>query len=803
MSSARPFDGLRVLDLSREIAGAYATRLLCDQGACVLKVEAPGQPDPLRRRSATGSELPPGEDAPLFRFLNAGKQAALCDSTKPAQRAQLLERAREANLLVESGPPGELEARLAPVETLQAQNPELSIISISPWGRRGPWAGRPASEWTLQAATGFMARRGTPARGPVGAGGRLGEYAAGAFAAVAALAAWRGTRAGGPGRHIDLSIFEAMLCCTTQYWDLNQQFLGGQLQQYVDTPSIEACADGWVGFATPTAAQWRDFCLMIERPELAQDERFRDANARMQHLDFIRAAIHDWTRTRCKADILELCELRRIPCAPVCNGATLLETDHFQERGVFVPNPHGFLQPRVPFRLDGAPATPVAKAPGVGEQSLRWPEKQSAPPPEPRAQRRGDAAEGALAGLRVVDLTAFWAGPFATNVMALFGADVIKIESTRRPDGMRFVNCHPEAKLWEGGSIFHGANTGKRSVTLDLDSAEGMALLRRLIERADLLVENFSVRVLDNFGLDMKTLHAWNPKLVVLRMPAWGLDGPWRGRTGFAMNVEQASGIAWRAGYKDQPMVANVCDPIGSLHAVIALFAALEERKRRGRGALVEAPLAETALHLAAEQVVEYSATGVRLEALGNRGPDHAPQGIYRCRGETWLALSVATKREWSALCAALRPFAVGDALRLLDDAALAEPRARQARHDELDRALNTICAAHDAAALAALLREAGVPAEPLINGHCVMPNPQLEARGFYQWLEHPLTGGARYPGLPWVGLADGLPERPPPTLGQHNREVLCGELGLPDADFEKLCERGVVGDRPAWVKTV
>jgi crotonobetainyl-CoA:carnitine CoA-transferase CaiB-like acyl-CoA transferase len=149
-----------------------------------------------------------------------------------------------------------------------------------------------------------------------------------------------------------------------------------------------------------------------------------------------------------------------------------------------------------------------------------------------------------LAGLRVLDLTAFWAGPFATNVLALLGADVVKVESVNRPDGMRFVNVKPGPPLWEAGSIFHGANSEKRAVTLRLDREEGRRLLRALVERADALVENFSARVLDQFDLGWQTLSAWNPRLVLVRMPAWGLTGPWRDRTGFAMNVEQACGIA-------------------------------------------------------------------------------------------------------------------------------------------------------------------------------------------------------------------------------------------------------------------
>jgi crotonobetainyl-CoA:carnitine CoA-transferase CaiB-like acyl-CoA transferase len=301
--------------------------------------------------------------------------------------------------------------------------------------------------------------------------------------------------------------------------------------------------------------------------------------------------------------------------------------------------------------------------------------------------------------------------------------------------------------------------------------------------------------VLDQFDLGWETLSAWNPRLVLVRMPAWGLDGPWRDRTGFAMNVEQACGIAWRGGYPDLPMNANVCDPVGALHAVTAVFAALEHRRHTARGQQVEVPLVEPGLNLAAEQVVEHSAYGVLLGSEGNRGPDAAPQGVYTCRDGERIALAVANDEQWAALAAEL-----SGAGELFADAGLAGAAQRRARHDAIDAALARACAGCGAADLAERLVAAGVPAQVLINAHRVMPHPQLEHRAFYQTLDHPHTGRARYPGLPFVGLADGRPRRPPPTLGQHNREVLAGELGFAQSELLRWERFGIIGNQPAWL---
>ena len=789
MSQDGLFSDLRVLDLSRGIGGAYATKLLADQGADVLKVEERERPDPLRRETACGVAPAEGEDSALFRFLNAGKR-----SVAFSDRAALLELAEESDVLVESFEPGDPAGLLGDPADLRRRLPRLSTVAISPWGRTGPYADRPATEWTLQAGSGFMARRGRPEMGHIGAGGRLGEYSAGAFAAVAALASWREARRSGQGRSVDISMFESMLICSTQYWDLDSQMRGGQLPQYLDIPAVEPAKDGWVGFSPQTSDQWKSFCLLIERPEIAEDDRFLTADIRQAHLDFLHDAIHSWTRQRTIEEILELCEALRIPASPVGNGELLPETDHFVARGVFVDNPHGFTQPRTPYALSACERRPVRPAPSLGADDAAWrPRAESTP-----AAADAGAGQGALAGLRVADLTAFWAGPFATNVMALLGADVVKVESIGHPDGMRFVNAKPGVPIWEGGCIFHGANPEKRGTTLELNTDEGRAVLRRLVERSDLLVENFSPRVLANFGIGPETLLEWNPRLIVVRMPAWGLDGPWQNRTGFAMNVEQASGIAWRAGYTSQPLTANFCDPVGSLHAIVATFAALEHRERTGEGQVIEVPLVGPALNLAAEQIVEHSAYGARLDSHGNRNPRHVPQGIYPGGDGRYFTLAVRSEAEWSALG---RVLAAGEEAECFGDPGLESAGARWDRHDEIDAAIERAAAARPAEEWVAALCEAGVPAETLINGFDLMPHPQLIARAFHQELSHPLTGTNRYSGLPFVGLADGLPTIPPPTLGQHNREVLEGELGLSGSEVDALEEKGVIGTQPPWAQ--
>ncbi|MBW2496558.1 MAG: CoA transferase [Deltaproteobacteria bacterium] len=802
--SSWPIPGMRVLELATGIAGPYAGKMLCDAGADVIKLERP-EGDPLRCFTACGRALAAGEDSALFRYLNASKRSIVADPGERGGEALALELATRSDVLIESDGPGGLESRGLSLEALHAANPALVVVSISPWGLMGPWAERPATEFTLQAVCGAATRRGLPDRTPIASGGQLGCFATGAYAGASALAAWIEARRSGEGQHLDAALFEGVITVLTTFFALKGHWVDEPLALAAEAPSIEPARDGWVGICTYTAQQWKDFCALIQRPDLGEDERFHHASFRFENRDLVAKAIADWTSERTVEEIVELASLMRVPSAPVLDAAGVLECDHFQERGVFVEGPGGIRPPRVPYKLGLGETRPLGPAPSLDEHGDAIRAELASGSLRPAiAQGEGEGAGGSdlpFEGLRIIDLTAFWAGPVVTSFFADLGADVVKVESTKRPDGMRFVGSSGNQPLWEWSEVFHGVNPGKRSITLNLDSQEGKALLIRLLESADVLTENASARVLENFGLGYETLRKINPRLVVLRMPAWGLDGPWRDRPGFAANIEQASGVAWLTGYADLPFVPAACDPIGGIHAAFGVMAALEIRRRTGEGQQVESSLVEPALNVAAALTLEWQAYGEMLMREENRGPTASPQGLFRCqpprdeRDPEWLAIAVENDAQWEGLRRAL-----GDP-EWAREIALTSEAGRRAAQDAIETGISGWAAGLRAREAETVLLAEGVPAAAAVNAHFLVGNEQLESRGFFQTLEHPVTGSTPYAVLPvrFSKRRCGRHASPPPTMGQHNEEVLGGELGLSSAEIEALLQKKVIGHQPEF----
>jgi crotonobetainyl-CoA:carnitine CoA-transferase CaiB-like acyl-CoA transferase len=374
---------------------------------------------------------------------------------------------------------------------------------------------------------------------------------------------------------------------------------------------------------------------------------------------------------------------------------------------------------------------------------------------------------------------------------------VIHVESVTRVDGIRMTGAltGTDGPWWERAPMYLCPNTNKRDLTIDLATPEGRDVLSRLIERSDGIVENFTPRVLPGFGFDWETIHRLNPRCVLVRMPAFGLSGPWSDNTGFAQTMEQVTGMAWLTGHAwDQPRIQRgPSDPNAGMHAAFSLIVGLFERDATGDGCHLETTMVEGALNAAAELVIEYTAHGVVLERDGNRSPNAAPQGIYPCRGfDTWLAISIADDDQWKALVVALGSPAWAA------DPALSSYVGRYAARDQLDERIAQWAADRDVDSAAALLVGAGVPAAEARDPRLVADHPQYRHRHFYERLDHPIIGPRLTPTVPFrFASVERWLRHPAPTLGQHNHDILVDELGLSEDTYGHYEARGIIGTRP------
>ncbi len=760
---AAPLSGIRVLEIGDRIATAYCGKLLRDAGADVVMVEPP---DGHRlRRFRPAGVAPSAGDGPLFSFLAGGKRSVL--------RTALHSELAWADVVILGASPA--EATALGLNRDEIESSTTPVVTVSDFGWSGPWTEVPATEFTLQAWCGSTGSRGEPERPPIAVGGDLGEFIAGSYAAFFALAAYRG------GRGFDMSVLEAMTTSMQVFsWLRKELMLLEVLGRSTEVPSVERAKDGYVGISMATGQQWQDFCAMVECADLADVPELRFQVGRWEQRELIRARTGGWFAEHTVAEIVELAALFRIPMAAIGTGETLPKMDHFVARGSFVDHPAGFRAPGPPWRMSRTPPLPPAQAPTLGDGALDPGSR------EPRENASG--TELPLDGVRIVDLTAFWAGPAATHLLAMLGADVVKIESVQRPDGMRFAGGFRAdvERWWEYSWVFHGVNSGKCSVTIDLESDDGRALFGRMVADADVVIENFTPRVMENFGLDYPALRGFNERIIDVRMPGFGLDGPWRDRVGFAMTMEQLAGLAWITGYPDGLPTAprGACDPLAGVHAAYLTLAALEHRRRTGQGQLVEVPMIEVVLNASALQVIEHDVAGVLLTRRGNRGHEFAVQNVYSCAGnDQWIAISIRHDADWQALKGVLGKPKWAQDVDYTEDAA-----------EVIDGHLASWLQCQPRDETVAALLAAGIPAAPVLQPPEVIDNPCLRARGFFQAVTHPLCGPLPYPRPPVAGH---FVNSAAPLLGEHNAEIFTGALGLTGQELARLAAEDVIGSWP------
>ena len=796
--------GVRVLDLSRSVSGAWCARLFSDMGADVTLAEPPsGHPSwRLAPFAKDGRSI-------VAMFVLANRRSVVLEDGDGGQLASLV---RGSDIVVVSArPAGGLAVSPGDLADI---HPNAVVVAITPHGLTCTRSQFPGNDLTAWARSGWAAANGLVGREPLQGSGFIASYHAGTLAYGAAVSALLSNeRHGGTpaGQCIDIAEDETLL----------EIFQGGFLiAQYqgeppprkrvrvVDTFPVPV-ADGHFSLALPPGERFRDAMLALGREEYAEDERFATPAGRQAHEDELCDAIEARLREQTRAELFDSLSVLRISAGPVLHMDELSVHPQLRARGYFVRPPDaadGPEYPGAPFRMSATPWSLGRSAPEPGADPAHVEPAAAVTPP-----RAGEApARGPLEGLRVVALTHVWLGTFCTEQLALHGAEVIQVEARKLPDVWRggYDGAIPAAlgerdsarHSWNCSPRYNSVNLNKLAITLDLSDPEGRQLFLDLVRTADVLVENFSSRVMGNLGLSYEQLREVKPDLVMASCCAYGQSGPWSAAIGNGGTVEPTSGMSSLLGYLDsQPLNSGemIPDPVGGAYGFAAIVSALHHRERTGEGQFIDLSMQEANLTYVGDAMLQYHVTGEVRPRMGNRHLTFAPHGIYPSAPgdgatEQWIALAAESELQWGALCELVGPRDWTTDPRFVNNA------GRKQHEDALDAAIARWTAALPRDELADELCEAGVPASPVLAAIELAEDPVYRERGVIVEVEHPEVGRMPQIGIPYQYTRTPIAvTSPSPLHGEHSFAVLNRILGVTRERFEELEQRGVTGMGP------
>lgn len=400
-----------------------------------------------------------------------------------------------------------------------------------------------------------------------------------------------------------------------------------------------------------------------------------------------------------------------------------------------------------------------------------------------------------LQGVRIVDACIYWAGPMATMLLADLGAEVIKIESIQRLDHLRLLGGWPTPDGYEWSAAFNGANRNKYGITLNLNHPRGREVFKSLVKIGDIVTENFSPRVMENWGLTYDALKKINPRLIMLSMPGFGGTGPWRNYVTFGPNVEMVSGMPTISGYPDGgPMMTGyIADPAAGLMGAVAVMVALQHRHRTGEGQHIDMSQMEAITTFMGGPIMEYVMNGRVQPRRGNRHSSSAPHGVYRCKGDDqWVTITVSSEQGWARFCDVVGnpPWTKEPKFR--------DNTSRLQNHDDLDRLITEWTSQREKHEVMQALQGVGVAAGPVLTYAEILSDPHIKERGFFETITRPVTGTHPYPGFPAkLSETPVTIRRPAPTLGQDNEHVLTKLLGMTEEEIKQLADEEIIGTEP------
>jgi crotonobetainyl-CoA:carnitine CoA-transferase CaiB-like acyl-CoA transferase len=785
-SHSGTLEGIRVLDATAPM-GAYVSRILGDLGANVVKIEPPG--------GDSGRYLAPfvtvGQEQVSLPFVHANlnKHSLILNLEEQEDQARFRALAEQADVVVSTENAATWTARGIDLERLSTRYPGLVWTSISPFGLSGPHHTYAGNNLIAEGMGGLMFIQGDDTQPPCVSPYEQGCHLASLHAAFGTLLALWERQASGRGQVVEIALQEVVAHI---YFTLVRYTYASEITRRPGvrnplTPNgYYRCQDGHVFISLFMPHQWDRLVALLDDAALAEPA-FRERDYRQQHADVVDTRIEKFTQRFDCWTLTEMLQLHGLPAAPLQTVADLAANVHLAARQFFTDFEQpsgGRLRSVGPlYRASASPLRIWRPAPRLGENH----ENRRV---ETTSQVKHTHVPGAaamprslpLADIRILDLSRVWAGPYGTRYLADFGAEVIKVESGKFPDGRR-----PD------DPAYAEINRNKRFITLNFQTPAGQDLLQRLVAVSDVVVENFSPRVMRQYGFTYERLRQVRPDLIMVSMPGFGQSGPHSAFASYGGPLMAYTGMALLWGYADSPLNAHsklaYPDYIAAGTLALAVLAALHHRTRTGQGQLIEIAQVEATAAAMEVAFLDYFANGRIAAPRGNRDPNAVPQGCYPCRGhDAWCVISCTTEAQWHALAQTIG----GNALVAAPQFATAAERWQ--RHDEIDALISAWtreCTPYQAMRL---LQATGVPAGMVQTGEDLWRDIHLRSRGFMVRITDPELGALEHPGIPIrLHATPGQIQRPAGQLGEANEAIFRGLLGLTADELARLVEANVI----------
>lgn len=798
-----PFSNLKVLDFSADFAGSYCSKLLADFGASVKKIIYEGRGDRSASYGPFIDDFRDSKSSAMFHYMNYNKEVVPVPEGTQLNEKLLL----SADLLIEDFSSKDFNFCGLDLEKIRKLNPDILICSLTPFGRETEWVDKPWSDLTIQALTGMCSVNGEQGKAPLKEPGTESEFITGANAFVASVAALINRDVTGVSQGVNVSILKSVLHSYSPYLLAALHTRNPREQQSQGLHfGLIPCKDGYVSLSVRHEPTWEHMWLFFGDPEFSENPKFDTAAKRRINEEELSEILLPILAQYSRKDLLHGLSPLRILVGIANSVSDLLEDEHLKARNAFInyeSEGKSWQMPGPPFQMSLTPWKFESSA--TSEDFQIWEEPLKLTNKTSKSLSALNKPKGPLSGMRGIVLTQAWAGAYSTQLLSDLGMEIIQVESVTRIDPWRggvpprlaglYPNSNPGDNPWDRNALYNGVNRGKKAITLDLSHSEAKEVFMELVSISDVVVENFSGRVISNLGLDYESLRSVNPSVVMVRMPTYGTSGPYSNYPGNGGTTEPVSGMSFLMGYHDGPPVNSGImhtDAYSGVLACGATITALRERLISGVGQEVDISQQEVSMTLLAEYIMEGSLSGESPGRQGNINRDYAPQGCYLSKDSYWIAISVKTDRQWKSFCDSL----MLDSLVTDEDYSTKEFRKMNAVR--LDREISKKMGNCIASEVVGKLQAESVPCEVISTLLEAAENDDFYQMGLFEKIFHSESGNFYYPVPPWD--FENNPrnaQEPAPTLGEHSEEIFSNLNGWSENEITRFKNLGLTGTDP------